>query len=398
VRHLYVMRASYQHRLMLSGIIAAAAFAGIALACHLVSILIAVIRCRRSTRPEPPPRDAPGVTLVRPVCGLDNFLEETLLSSFRLDYPRYELIFCVATAKDPVVPILRRLIATHPSVRAQLLVGDERISTNPKLNNCVKGWNAAAYGWIVLADSNVLMPRDYIQRLLAAWRPGTGLVCSPPVGSHPDGFWAQVECAFLNTYQARWQYFAASVGLGFAQGKTMMWWRDDLERAGGIRTLGTEVAEDAASTKVVRAAGLHVRLVDPPFEQPLGRRSATDIWNRQIRWARLRRASFMLYFAPELLSGAALPLVATALLAAALGRSIPGALVAFGMVWYGAEFVLARAAGWPVTALYPIHGLVRDLLLPLLWVNAWRNSGFVWRGNQMSVDGEAIPADLTAAD
>ena len=392
------MRASYQHRLMLSGIIAAAAFAGIALACHLVSILIAVIRCWRSTRPEPPPRDAPGVTLVRPVCGLDNFLEETLLSSFRLDYPRYELIFCVATAKDPAVPIVRRLIATYPSVRAQLLVGDERISTNPKLNNCVKGWNAAAYGWIVLADSNVLMPRDYIQRLLAAWRPGTGLVCSPPVGSHPDGFWAQVECAFLNTYQARWQYFAASVGLGFAQGKTMMWWRDDLERAGGIRTLGTEVAEDAASTKVVRAAGLQVRLVDPPFEQPLGRRSATDIWNRQIRWARLRRASFMLYFAPELLSGAALPLVATALLAAALGRSIPGAVVAFGMVWYGAEFVLARAAGWPVTALYPIHGLMRDLLLPLLWVNAWRNSGFVWRGNQMSVDDEAIPADLTAAD
>jgi ceramide glucosyltransferase len=383
---------------MLSGIIAAAAFASIALACHLVSILIAVIRCRRSTQPEPPPRDAPGVTLVRPICGLDNFLEETLLSSFKLDYPRYELIFCVATAKDPVVPIVRRLIATYPSVRAQLLIGDERISTNPKLNNCVKGWNAAAYDWIVLADSNVLMPRDYIQRLLAAWRPGTGLVCSPPVGSHPDGFWAQVECAFLNTYQARWQYFAASVGLGFAQGKTMMWWRDDLERAGGIRTLGTEVAEDAASTKVVRAASLHVRLVDPPFEQPLGRRSATDIWNRQIRWARLRRASFMLYFAPELLSGAALPLVATALLAAALGRSIPGAVVAFGMVWYGAEFILARIAGWPVTALYPIHGLVRDLLLPLLWVNAWRNSGFVWRGNQMSVDDEAIPADLTTAD
>jgi hypothetical protein len=41
---------------------------------------------------------------------------------------------------------------------------------------------------------------------------------------------------------------------------------------------------------------------------------------------------------------------------------------------------------------------MRDLLLPLLWVNAWRNSGFVWRGNQMSVDDEAIPADLTAAD
>ena len=341
---------------------------------------------------------APGVTLVRPVCGIDNFVKETLLSSFTLDYPRYEVIFCVASARDPVVPIVRKLIVAHPHVPAQLLIGDERISTNPKLNNCVKGWNAAAYDWIVLADSNVLMPADYIQRLLAAWRPDTGLVCSPPIGSRPDGFWAQVECAFLNAYQARWQYFAASLGQGFAQGKTMLWWRRHLERAGGIRTLATEIAEDAASTKVVRAAGLQVRLVDPPFEQPLGRRSATDVWNRQIRWARLRRASFTLYFLPELLSGAFFPLLAVALLAATLGGSVIASVLAFAAAWYGAETLLTHAAGWPLTPLYPLYGLVRDLMLPALWIDAWLNNGFVWRGNPMSVDDDAVPADLTAAD
>jgi ceramide glucosyltransferase len=383
---------------MLSAITFAAAFAGLALASHLVSIAVAMIRCRRLKRPHPRPRSAPGVTLVRPVCGIDNFVDETLRSSFTLDYPRYEVIFCVANAKDPVIAIVRRLIAEHPGLPARLLIGDERISSNPKLNNCVKGWAAAAYNWIVLADSNVLMPSDYIQRLLAAWRPDTGLVCSPPIGSRPEGFWAQVECAFLNTYQARWQYFAASISLGFAQGKTMMWWRDLLERAGGIRRLAAEVAEDAASTKVVRAAGLHVRLVDPPFEQPLGQRSARDVWNRQIRWARLRRASFMLYFAPELLSGAALPLLAVAVVAAGLGWSIPAALLLFGAVWYGAEVWLTHVAGWPVSLLYPLHGLTRDLLIPLLWADAWRNTGFVWRGNQMSVDDDALPADLTAAD
>ncbi|MBO0758487.1 MAG: glycosyltransferase [Bradyrhizobiaceae bacterium] len=383
---------------MVFAIIFAAAFAGLALASHLVSILVAMIRCRRLARPHPRPRSAAGVTLVRPVCGIDNFVDETLRSSFTLDYPRYEVIFCVANAKDPVIAIVRQLIAEHPDVPARLLIGDERISTNPKLNNCVKGWAAAAYDWIVLADSNVLMPSDYIQRLFAAWRPDTGLVCSPPIGSRPEGFWAQVECAFLNTYQARWQYFAASIGLGFAQGKTMMWWRDLLERAGGIRRLATEVAEDAASTKVVRAAGLHVRVVDPPFEQPLGARSARDVWNRQIRWARLRRASFMLYFAPELVSGAALPLLAVAVVAAGLGWSIPAALLLFGVVWYGAEVLLAHVAGWPVTRLYPLHALTRDLLIPLLWADAWRNNGFVWRGNQMSVDDDALPADLTAAD
>ena len=106
-----------------------------------------------------------------------------------------------------------------------------------------------------MADSNVLMPRDYMQRLLATWRPDTGLVCAPPIGSHPRGFWAQMECAFLNTYQARWQYFADTIGLGFAQGKTLFYRRSDIEAAGGLRALAAEAAEDAASTKIVRASG-----------------------------------------------------------------------------------------------------------------------------------------------
>src|SRR5215831_8723974 len=165
------------------------------------------------------------------------------------------------------------------------------------------------YAADTIADSNVLMPADYIQRLFASWQADTGLVASPPIGSRPQGFWAEIECTFLNTYQARWQYVVDSFGNGFAQGKTMLWRREDLERAGGIATLGKEVAEDAAATKIVRAAGLKVRLVDWPFAQPLGRRSASEVWNRQLRWARLRRASFFVYFLPELLSGGIVPMI-----------------------------------------------------------------------------------------
>src|SRR5947209_5226213 len=175
---------------------------------HLASIAIAIVRCRAHDGVEPAPAGAPPVSVVRPVCGLDNFAEPTLRSGFELDYPDYELIFCVAHASDPVVPLVRRLIDEHPQVRARLLIGDERISANPKLNNCFKGWNAAAHEWVLFADSNVLMPPDYLTRLWKGWRPDTGLVCSPPSGSAPIGFWANVECAFLNTYEARWQYVA----------------------------------------------------------------------------------------------------------------------------------------------------------------------------------------------
>jgi ceramide glucosyltransferase len=361
-----------------------AAFLVFTLGLHLTSIGIGLVRCRARGRHMPPPPDAPAVTLVRPVCGLDNFVEATIASSFDLDYPEYEVLFCVAQARDPVVPIVRQLIAAHPNTRARLLVGDERISENPKLNNCFKGWNAAAHPWIVLADSNVQMPRDYLSRLMAAWREDSGLVCSPPAGSCPQGFWAEIECAFLNTHQARWQYVADTVGVGFAQGKTMLWRRDILEAAGGMRVLGREAAEDAASTKVVRAAGLNVHLVDAPFAQPLGARSAFDVWRRQVRWAQLRRSSFPLIYTGELGCGALWPLIAGAALAFETGVPVAAALLAIAGVWYGTEMILARAAGWPLTLAYPLYGAARDLTLPVLWINGWLGSDFVWRGNPMS--------------
>jgi ceramide glucosyltransferase len=291
------------------------------------------------------PVHAPPVSIVRPVCGIDNHVEATLASSFTLDYPRHEILFCAGSAQDPVVALVRALIAAHPNIDARLLIGNERIGANPKLNNVIKGWHAAASDLIVMADSNVLMPRDYIQRLLATWRPDTGLVSAPPIGSHPHGFWAALECAFLNTYQARWQYVADTIGLGFAQGKTLFYRRPDIEAAGGLRALAAEAAEDAATTKLVRASGRRVRLVDAPFEQPLGRRSWAEVWSRQVRWARLRRDSFAGFYSLEIATGALLPLTAVVFIAGATGHPVLLSAITFLAFWYGAEMALCAAAG-----------------------------------------------------
>jgi ceramide glucosyltransferase len=337
---------------------------------------------RRIGQAKPTAIDAAGVSLVRPVCGLENHIEQTLRSAFELDYPRYEIVFCAAAANDAAVPLVKRLIAEHPHIPARLLVGNESISENPKLNNVCKGWRAAAYDWVVMADSNVLMPPDYIERLLAAWRSDCGLVSSPPVGCRPDGFWAELECAFLNTYQVRWQYAAAGIGIGFAQGKSMLYRRSQIDQAGGIRLLASEPAEDAATTKLMRALGLRVRLVDAPFEQPLGHRSAREVWARQLRWARLRHASFKRYYALEILSGGIAPLIAAAYVLAATSLPI-GGVIAVAAVWYGAEAALAYAAGWHLSVRSPLAWMLRDLLLPLLWIRGWLGKDFVWRGNQM---------------
>lgn len=360
------------------------AFVCFASAMHIVSIAIVSLRARQSKAPLPSDDSTP-VTILKPVCGIENSIERTLRSTFELDWANYEVIFCCASEADPVVPVVKRLIAENPNIPAKLLTGDDRISVNPKLNNLVKGWKAAAHPWIIMSDSNVLLPRDYVTRLMAHWRSRVGLICSPPVGGEPEGFPSELECAFLNSYQARWQIAADSVGMGFAQGKTMLWRREVLDNAGGIPALARETAEDAAATKVVRGAGYTVRLDPGPFIQPLGRRDWRSVWNRQVRWARLRRSSFKQYFVLEVISGGFAPIAATGFLAAT--GSIPLlAPVAFAAVWYSAEVLLARLAGWHLSARSLPAFVLRDLLIPPLWVLAWTGNSFNWRGNAMRIE------------
>jgi ceramide glucosyltransferase len=354
---------------------------------HGLSVALAAMRCRRRRGGSlPPPPDAPGVTIVQPLCGVEAFSRETLRSIFKLAYPSYEIIFCLASDDDPITPLVRNAIAANSGRPARLLIGDDRISANPKLNNVVKGWKAARHDWVIMADSNVLMPADYIQRLLARWRPGTGIVCAPPIGSRPESFAAEIECAFLNTYQARWQYAGESCGYGFAQGKTMLWRREILEAGGSIEALGAEIAEDAAATKLIRAQGLHAHLVDQPFQQPLGKRRLRDVWSRQLRWARLRRATFPFFFAPEILTTSLLTLGAAAVAAPVFGiNPIVGAVLAAAFC-YGAEAILAFVAGWPLSWRSPVAWLARDVILPFLWAGGWSGRNVRWRGNAMDVD------------
>ncbi|HXE27235.1 MAG TPA: hypothetical protein VN656_01910, partial [Stellaceae bacterium] len=96
--------------------VALAVFFLFALALHFLSIGLAVRRVRLRRRAMPVPADAPPVTIVRPVCGIEAFSRETLGSSFALDYPNYELLFCVARADDPVTAIVYRLIDAHPEI------------------------------------------------------------------------------------------------------------------------------------------------------------------------------------------------------------------------------------------------------------------------------------------
>lgn len=356
---------------------------------HFASILLVTARARWAGRKSGGLTKTPSVSILRPVCGIEHAIERTLRSGFLLDYPNYELVFCVAVRSDPAVKIIERLMVDFPSVPARILVGDDRISINPKLNNLVKGWKAARYDWIVMTDSNVLMPPDYLTRMLDRFTGNTGLVCSPPLGSEPDGIWAEMECGYLNTFQARWQLAADALGNGFAQGKSMLWRRENLDRHGGIEALAREAAEDAASTKVICSNGQRVRLVYRPFVQPLGLRSLRAVWWRQLRWARLRRVTFPIFFSLELIVGGFFPILVAALLAV-YGTLPIWSVPLFAIAWYGAEAAMARILDWHCGLMSPIAWILRDLSLPVLWIAAVCGNSFEWRGNQMNVKEDSL--------
>lgn len=355
----------------------ALAFAILALAIHLVGIGLALWRCR--SRPAPvKASERPPISIVRPLRGVDAGLRETLESTFLIDYPDYEILFCVAHEDDPAIPLVQKLILRHNGIPARLLIGEDRLGANPKLNNMAKGFYGARHPVVVFVDSNVLTPRDYLGQLAQRLGAGAGMVSAPPVGDRPEGFWAHVECAFLNTYQARIQYAVDALGFGFAQGKTLCFRRADLEH-GGLERLASEAAEDAAASKMMRAKKRTIRLAGP-FSQWVGRRTAQQMWQRQLRWARLRRASFPLLFAPEICAGALPPLVAVLLAAASFGAPLGLTALAFLAVWFAPEILLARLLRWPVSI--PAL-LLRDAMLPALYVAAWLGRDFEWHGHKM---------------
>ena len=101
--------------------LACALFALLATLLHLASTLLAVRRLRRTTE-RVSFAGGPPVTLLRTVRGLDPYDKLTLRSGFELSYTNYELILCCDDAHDPVVPVIRRLIAEYPNVPALSLI------------------------------------------------------------------------------------------------------------------------------------------------------------------------------------------------------------------------------------------------------------------------------------
>jgi len=63
-----------------------------------------------------------GVTILKPLKGVDELLRDNLESFFNLDYPKYEILFSIAHEKDPSRVVVEELINKYPNVDAKLII------------------------------------------------------------------------------------------------------------------------------------------------------------------------------------------------------------------------------------------------------------------------------------
>jgi ceramide glucosyltransferase len=336
---------------------------------------------------------APPVSVLVPVKGVDGAFDATIATLFRQEYRDYELLFLLAERGDPARPPIERAIAAHPSVPARLLIGEAALSANPKVNNLAKGEAAARHGLVMMCDANVALAPNTIARLVPLLAPGVGLVQTIPVALDPEDFVGELEAAMFNGFAARWLFAADFFGIGAGLGKIMLLRQSDLARIGGVPAMAEGLCEDTTLADAIAATGLAVTVAPDPAFHPIGKRRWQEFWDRHLRWHCCRRCHRLATFLVEPLLAAALPTIAGAVfwthVAGATGWTIIPATLAF---WLGVEALYLRRQGWPFSWRAPAAWLLREILLPALWLDAARRRSLVWRGSRIAVRTAAAPA------
>jgi ceramide glucosyltransferase len=362
---------------------------GLALTVTAVGTWITLRRLSATPKRLDAPFGLYPVSILKPVKGVEPDLKTNLESFFYLDYPYFELLFCVPTHRDPAVKVIEALIAKHPWVNARLFVEEQNIGPNPKVNNLIRAYELATYDWILVSDSNVLVPPEYLKRLVAHLDPGVGMITSVVAGRYPRKAGGELEATFLNTWYARWMCIAEAAGKTCVVGKSMLFRRSVAERFGGMRNLARYLAEDYMAGEAMQRLGLKVIIASDPICQVIGKYEFKTFWLRHLRWGRIRKAQAPLAFAFEPLSGSIISglLGAWALSGSTslTGMSFSQFLVVHLTLWSACDFLQMRKLNPELRWTGALAWFARELLALPLWAHIASGNTVNWRGNKLRI-------------
>ncbi len=249
-----------------------AAFAGLLLSiAAYAASAAALLAARRRARGEPVTGWEPGVSIVKPLCGIDEDLEENLESFFRLDYGVYEVVFSFASEKDPAYPIARRVADRHFRIPSVFVFDAREPGGNAKVNRLTAALRHTRHRLILFSDGNVRVRPDFLRRAVSWFEKPPAHVAGEPrrVGlvSHlflargATGMASRIESLYLNgCLQGGTAFLSVALRMPCVVGKSILVSRRALDAVEGIEALRGHLAEDFLLGRSVRRAGYGVAL------------------------------------------------------------------------------------------------------------------------------------------
>ena len=327
----------------------------------------------------------PPVTIYKPLKGLDEGLEENLRSFFRLDYPVYQLLFCVADPNDPAIPLVQKLLRDYSDSDARLIVGCPAFGLNPKVESLAAMERHRKHDTILVSDSNVRVKPSYLRETACYLAdPGVGLVTNLFAGVGEEHSGAALENLQLNGIIAGGVASAANLGITCVVGKSMLMPVRVLEAIGGFASVRNLLAEDQAIGIRVRKAGYAIRLSHHVIENVNQHRSFRWFLNRHSRWFKIRRRLAL----PTFIVEPAFNLAVVGLVWALSGESglaWGGLTVLVGLGLFRDAVQTKRLRGTFPSFRHLVLSPVKDLFLMPVWFDALVNRRIHWRGHQFLV-------------
>ena len=345
-----------------------------------MACLVWVTRRRGRTGDYSPP-----VSIFKPLKGLDEELEENLRSFFRLDYPTFQLLFCVADTDDPAIEVVKKLQSEFPEQDSKLVVGCPSFGLNPKVESLAAMDADRKYDVILISDSNVRVRPSYLRETACYLAdPGVGLVSNLFVGVGETYASAIMENLQLNGYIAGGVAMASVCRVTCVVGKSMLMPVRVLEAVGGFDAVRNILGEDQVFGIRVRQAGYSIRLSHHVIDNVNCRRSFRWFLNRHSRWYKIRRRLAL----PSFLLEPAANLACVGLVWAFSGES--------GIAWGGLLLLvglgMARDAfqtRWMRGSFPKLRHLLfspaKDILLLPVWFDAILNQRVLWRGHRFTI-------------
>lgn len=326
----------------------------------------------------------PPVTILKPVCGAEAGLYESLRSCCEQDYREFQVVFGVRHADDPAVAVVRRLQAEYPGLDLTLVVDDRLIGSNYKVCNLANMVAAARHAVLVIADSDIRAGPDYLAAVTGPLeRPGVGLVTCLYRARAARSVHARLAAMFVNGWFAPSVLVSRAFGWrAFGFGATLAMRRETLAEIGGFPAVANHIADDYMLGRLVRRLGLRTVLADYMVETIVPDHTLADLLRHELRQARALRVlqpvgyafTFISFGIP--LCAAMLPLTglqpfALAMLAATLAAKLILHLAIAPGRWQ------ALGDGWLVP--------VRDVLSLLVWGWSYASRRVYWRAHYFTI-------------